>query len=55
MEGLGPDDARRDSPFADRRLVQRQKLGLGPFPTTTIGSFPQTREVRTTRAAFNAG
>jgi 5-methyltetrahydropteroyltriglutamate--homocysteine methyltransferase len=53
--GLGPDDARRESPFAERRLVQRQKLGLGPFPTTTIGSFPQTKEVRTTRAAFNAG
>ncbi|MHC4967691.1 MAG: 5-methyltetrahydropteroyltriglutamate--homocysteine S-methyltransferase, partial [Planctomycetota bacterium] len=53
--GLGSDDARRDSPFSDRRLVQRRKLGLGAFPTTTIGSFPQTKEVRTTRAAFNAG
>jgi 5-methyltetrahydropteroyltriglutamate--homocysteine methyltransferase len=55
LAGLGPDDARRESPFAERRLVQRQKLGLGPFPTTTIGSFPQTKEVRTTRASFNAG
>ncbi|MHC4306690.1 MAG: 5-methyltetrahydropteroyltriglutamate--homocysteine S-methyltransferase, partial [Planctomycetota bacterium] len=55
LAGLGPDDARRDSPFAERRLLQRQKLGLGPFPTTTIGSFPQTKEVRATRAAFNAG
>jgi 5-methyltetrahydropteroyltriglutamate--homocysteine methyltransferase len=52
---LGPDDARRASPFAERRLVQRQKLGLGPLPTTTIGSFPQTKEVRATRAAYNAG
>jgi 5-methyltetrahydropteroyltriglutamate--homocysteine methyltransferase len=55
LAGLGPDDARRASPFAGRRLVQRRKLGLGAFPTTTIGSFPQTKEVRTTRAAFNAG
>ncbi|MHC4220006.1 MAG: 5-methyltetrahydropteroyltriglutamate--homocysteine S-methyltransferase, partial [Planctomycetota bacterium] len=55
LAGLGPDDARRDSPFAERRIVQREKLGLSPFPTTTIGSFPQTKEVRTTRAAFNAG
>jgi 5-methyltetrahydropteroyltriglutamate--homocysteine methyltransferase len=55
LEGLGPDDARRTSPFPQRRLVQRQKLGLSPFPTTTIGSFPQTPQVRSTRAAFNAG
>jgi 5-methyltetrahydropteroyltriglutamate--homocysteine methyltransferase len=55
LEKLDRDDARRSSPFAQRRIVQRRKLGLPAFPTTTIGSFPQTKEVRTTRAAFNAG
>ncbi|MHC4415350.1 MAG: 5-methyltetrahydropteroyltriglutamate--homocysteine S-methyltransferase [Planctomycetota bacterium] len=55
VAALGPDDTRRSSPFAERRLVQRRKLGLGPFPTTTIGSFPQTPEVRAQRAAFNGG
>ncbi len=51
VESLGPDDARRQSPYSERKLVQRQKLGLPPFPTTTIGSFPQTSEVRTMRAS----
>jgi 5-methyltetrahydropteroyltriglutamate--homocysteine methyltransferase len=55
LAAMGPDDARRNTPFAERRLRQRQKLGLGPFPTTTIGSFPQTKEVRAARAAHNAG
>ena len=53
VASLRADDARRASPFAERRLLQRQKLGLGAFPTTTIGSFPQTKEVRAKRAAFN--
>jgi 5-methyltetrahydropteroyltriglutamate--homocysteine methyltransferase len=43
-------DARRSSPFAGRRDAQRQKLGLPLFPTTTIGSFPQTPDIRQARA-----
>lgn len=46
---------RRRSPFEERRRPQREKLGLPPFPTTTIGSFPQTRSVRKSRAAFAKG
>jgi 5-methyltetrahydropteroyltriglutamate--homocysteine methyltransferase len=44
--------ARRASPFARRQEAQRQRLKLPLFPTTTIGSFPQTPEVRQARAAF---
>ncbi len=47
--------AGRATPFTTRRLAQSAKLRLPLFPTTTIGSFPQTAEVRKTRAAFRAG
>jgi len=45
----------RPSPFAVRREAQQQRFGLPAFPTTTIGSFPQTPEVREQRAAFRHG
>jgi len=45
-------DARRNSPFFARKQKQQQELGLPLFPTTTIGSFPQTKEVRTWRAQW---
>jgi len=41
--------------FSERREKQRARLGLPRLPTTTIGSFPQTPEVRRTRAAFRRG
>src|SRR3546814_20367372 len=47
--------ARRTSPFAERRRLQRQALDLPAFPTTTIGSFPQTDEVRKARASHAKG
>ncbi|MCZ6850933.1 MAG: 5-methyltetrahydropteroyltriglutamate--homocysteine S-methyltransferase [Planctomycetota bacterium] len=53
--GIRPGDASRASPFSQRRLLQKQKLGLPRFPTTTIGSFPQTPEMRTKRAALRNG
>ena len=40
----------RKSPFAKRKQLQNQRLKLPDLPTTTIGSFPQTREVRKFRA-----
>ena len=43
--------ARRKSGFAARRGVQAAVLNLPAFPTTTIGSFPQTEAVRKARAA----
>jgi len=42
----------RHAPFSVRQRLQREKLRLPPFPTTTIGSFPQTAEIRAARAAF---
>ena len=48
-------DSRRDHPFSDRKVKQRAALRLPLFPTTTIGSFPQTTEVRNLRARFKKG
>jgi len=45
----------RSEPFNVRRKMQKTRLALPPFPTTTIGSFPQTAEVRQARAAFARG
>ena len=45
----------RRSGFAQRAALQRQRLGLPAFPTTTIGSFPQTADVRKARAAHAKG
>ncbi|MET3898459.1 5-methyltetrahydropteroyltriglutamate--homocysteine methyltransferase [Devosia sp. UYZn731] len=45
----------RGGVFSTRRALQRQRYKLPPFPTTTIGSFPQTAEVREQRAAFKKG
>jgi len=46
---------RRKNIFAERRKLQAAKLKLPQFPTTTIGSFPQTPEVRKARAAHGKG
>jgi 5-methyltetrahydropteroyltriglutamate--homocysteine methyltransferase len=45
----------RTSPFQVRRKKQRAAVPLPAFPTTTIGSFPQTAEVRKARAAHRKG
>ncbi|WP_136162360.1 5-methyltetrahydropteroyltriglutamate--homocysteine S-methyltransferase [Sphingomonas flavalba] len=47
--------ARRETPFAERISAQQAVLNLPPLPTTTIGSFPQTAEVRKARAAHGKG
>jgi 5-methyltetrahydropteroyltriglutamate--homocysteine methyltransferase len=46
---------RRKSPYAQRAAKQAPLLNLPKFPTTTIGSFPQTAEIRQTRSRFKAG
>ncbi|WP_416482383.1 5-methyltetrahydropteroyltriglutamate--homocysteine S-methyltransferase [Streptomyces sp. CL12] len=48
-------DARRFQPYAERTAAQRARLGLPLLPTTTIGSFPQTGELRAARADLRAG
>src|SRR5690606_8442377 len=52
---LGDGACRRISPYGERREQQRRRFGLPLIPTTTIGSFPQTREVRQARADFKSG
>ncbi len=42
-------------PYAERRPIQSERLGLPCLPTTTIGSFPQTAEVRQMRRRFETG
>ncbi|MGC5044968.1 5-methyltetrahydropteroyltriglutamate--homocysteine S-methyltransferase [Streptomyces albidoflavus] len=48
-------DARRPQPYPERAVAQRDRLRLPLLPTTTIGSFPQTGEVRAARADLRAG
>ena len=45
----------RPSGFAARRAAQAREFNLPLFPTTTIGSFPQTGEIRAARQAYKAG
>lgn len=53
-----PDDPnidKRHSPYAIRAEIQHEKLHQPQFPTTTIGSFPQTSEIRQKRLQFRNG
>ncbi|WP_029274921.1 5-methyltetrahydropteroyltriglutamate--homocysteine S-methyltransferase [Pedobacter borealis] len=52
--GLKEQDAERLSPFSSRKIKQ-QELNLPSYTTTTIGSFPQTAEVRSWRAKLKNG
>ncbi|WP_431988656.1 5-methyltetrahydropteroyltriglutamate--homocysteine S-methyltransferase [Streptomyces parvulus] len=54
-EAVTDAEARRSQPYAERAAAQRAHLGLPLLPTTTIGSFPQTTELRTARADLRAG
>ncbi len=47
--------AERQSPFARRESMQRDRFGLPLYPTTTIGSFPQTTAIRHTRRDYRNG
>jgi 5-methyltetrahydropteroyltriglutamate--homocysteine methyltransferase len=55
LGGSGSDLESRLSPYAQRRIQQAKRLALPLLPTTTIGSFPQTAEVRSLRAHHRAG
>ncbi|WP_324193727.1 5-methyltetrahydropteroyltriglutamate--homocysteine S-methyltransferase [Nocardia otitidiscaviarum] len=54
LAALGAEATRR-APAADRAALQRDRLNLPLLPTTTIGSFPQTPEIRKARAAYTRG
>jgi 5-methyltetrahydropteroyltriglutamate--homocysteine methyltransferase len=55
LKGAAPEMERREGTAEARRTAQQARLGLPPFPTTTIGSFPQTDVVRHARAALARG
>ena len=55
LAALTPRDFCRPSPFAARRAAQAKRFGLPELPTTTIGSFPQTSEVRRLRSRWRRG
>jgi 5-methyltetrahydropteroyltriglutamate--homocysteine methyltransferase len=54
-QAVTPSLLTRGSHYGERARKQQARFGLPPLPTTTIGSFPQTGEVRGARAAWRAG
>ncbi|KAJ5610412.1 cobalamin-independent methionine synthase [Penicillium lagena] len=55
QEAVTPEMHNRKSPFATRIAEQKKSIKLPLFPTTTIGSFPQTKEIRIQRNKFTKG
>lgn len=55
VKAITPKDFVRQPEFAQREKIQKDEFKLPLFPTTTIGSFPQTAEVRANRKAFRTG
>lgn len=55
LEALTAADFTRQPARAERQALQREALNLPLLPTTTIGSFPQTKEVRAERAKLRKG
>ena len=55
LASISSDMMQRGRPYQLRRQLQQQVLRLPMFPTTTIGSFPQTADIRRARAAFRRG
>ena len=55
VAAISADEYTRLPARAERERIQKEEFNLPLFPTTTIGSFPQTREVRANRRAFKRG
>ncbi|WP_261817090.1 5-methyltetrahydropteroyltriglutamate--homocysteine S-methyltransferase [Vibrio gallicus] len=55
LQLLTAASSERALPFSQRIRAQQQKLNLPLLPTTTIGSFPQTGDIRNVRAQFKRG
>lgn len=55
VSGITKKDDQRKNTFSIRQQLQKKALDLPLFPTTTIGSFPQTQEVRSWRAKYKKG
>lgn len=55
LAAISAQDTERQSPYAERASKQRNRFNLPAWPTTTIGSFPQTPEIRGLRLDFKKG
>lgn len=55
VAAITEEDASRKSAFPVRQQLHRERFNLPAFPTTTIGSFPQTDDIRQLRAKFKKG
>jgi len=55
IQSLKEENFVKSVSVSERRHIQQKILNLPLFPTTTIGSFPQTKEIREKRADFRAG
>ncbi|MDX1597445.1 MAG: 5-methyltetrahydropteroyltriglutamate--homocysteine S-methyltransferase [Marinobacter sp.] len=55
VAAITPELGERRSPYNERLKLQKLHLNLPAFPTTTIGSFPQTRDIRQTRLQYRKG
>lgn len=55
VAAITPEMKKRNSAFPERQKVQHAALNLPLYPTTTIGSFPQTKEIRKARADYKKG
>lgn len=55
VKAIKPEDFSRNRKFSERSFLQRNKLGLPILPTTTIGSYPQTEEIRRIRSDYKLG
>jgi len=55
VQAINNSYGQRQSVYEQRQQAQKVHLSLPEFPTTTIGSFPQTQDIRKTRLAFKKG
>ncbi|MBK1888170.1 5-methyltetrahydropteroyltriglutamate--homocysteine S-methyltransferase [Marinobacter sp. DY40_1A1] len=55
LSAITPEHGQRKSPFSTRSKLQQERFKLPAYPTTTIGSFPQTPEIRAVRKEFRQG
>lgn len=55
VDAIREEDSRRKSPFVVRQKLQQERFKLPLFPTTTIGSFPQTADIRKLRGQLKKG
>ena len=55
VDAVTSEMTRRNCPYAERKVRQQEELALPLFPTTTIGSFPQTPDIRAARSQCRRG